>query len=90
MSGQRNTRIVPFNGEWITCAGFLKAPAHFQDVTDDKMKSNLVKILQEHSWITLESVYLSLITPIKVVEHILTTREISCGFGRVQTFYCSS
>ena len=45
------------------------APAHFHDVTDDKMRSNLVTKTAgthlDHSRISL-----SLNTPIKVVEHI--------------------
>ena len=64
-------------------------PAHFHDVTDDKMKSNFVKNTigpnLNHSKISL-----SLKTTIKIVEHILTTREISCGFGLVQNFYYNS
>ena len=36
----------------------LMIPAHFHDVkiTDNKMKSNLVKIMQEHTCITLNQI----------------------------------
>ena len=67
---------------------FLMAPAHFYDVTDDKMKSNLVtnSLLQKNTWVPLESCSLCLKNPIKVVEHILATRESSCGLDMFKTF----
>ena len=30
-------------------------PAHFHDIADDKMNSNLVKILQDCTWVTLKN-----------------------------------
>ena len=43
-------------------------PAHFHDVTDDKMKSNLVKnTMGPH--LNHSQVSLSLKTPIKIIEH---------------------
>ena len=64
-------------------------PTYFHDVTDDKMKLDLVKnTIGPH--LNHSQVSLSRKTPIKVVEHMLTTRESSCGFGHLQNFYYNS
>ena len=57
-------------------------PAHFHDVTDDKMKSHVVKnTIGQH--LNHSQVSLSLK---KVVEHILTTRKSSCVLDMFKTF----
>ena len=64
-------------------------PARSHDVTDNKMKSNLIKnTIGPH--LNHSQISLSLKTPIKIVEHMLTTRESSCGFGHLQNFYYNS
>ena len=55
-------------------------------LSTNKMKSHLVKNTAG-THLNHSQVSLSLKTPIKIVKHMLTTRESSCGFGHVQIFY---
>ena len=67
-------------------------PAHFHDVTHEKSKADLVKILQDHPESPLnqfksENSILSRRAYPDNLVNLSRTRESSCGFGHVQTFF---